>query len=466
MTRENDTRVHPYIPNSAPAARARMLREVGVDDVSALYEAIPASLRLATALNLPEPCRSEHELRRHVGGLLAKNRSCDELLSFLGAGCYQHAVPAVCDEINSRGEFLTAYGGLWYSDHGKMQAYFEYQSLMGELLDMDAVSLTTYDWSSAATTGMLMASRLTDRTEVLVPRNLDPDRFAQLHNFARSSVSIVQVGFDPATGMLDLADLRSKLSPATGAVYFENPTYLGALETQGAEIARLAHEAGALVVVGVDPISLGLLEPPSRYGADIVCGDVQALGIHMQYGGGTGGFLASRHDPRWLAEYPTLLTTITRTADGERLGFAWSNWEETSWVKRERSRDFTGTTTGLWTLTAGVYLALMGPQGMREVGETIMGNALYAARRLGEVPGLRAPALAAPAFKEFTVDFTGTGKTVAQVNDTLLERGILGGKDLSAEFPGLGQAALFCVTEVHRQADLDRLASAIAEVVR
>ena len=233
MTRENDPRVHPYIPNSAPTARERMLREIGVDDVSVLYEAIPAELRLGTSLRLPEPCRSEHELRRHVTGLLAKNQTCDELLSFLGAGCYQHAVPAVCDEINTRGEFLTAYGGLWYSDHGKMQAYFEYQSLMGELLDMDAVSLTTYDWSSAATTAVLMAARLTDRTEVLIPRNLDPERFAQMDNFARSAVTIRQVDFDPATGSLDLVDLRDQALARHGGRLLREPHVPGRARDAG-----------------------------------------------------------------------------------------------------------------------------------------------------------------------------------------------------------------------------------------
>jgi glycine dehydrogenase subunit 1 len=226
------------------------------------------------------------------------------------------------------------------------------------------------------------------------------------------------------------------------------------------------HGKGALFVVGVDPISLGVLAPPAQYGADIVSGEVQPLGVHMQYGGGLGGFVATRHDPKWLAEIPSLLTSVMRTEDGSGLGYGWANWVETSWVKRETSRDFTGTTTGLWTIAAAVYLSLMGPTGMREVGEAIIAKAAYAAARLGQIEGVRAPALAAPVFKEFTVDFNSTGKTVAAVNDALLERGIFGGKDLSADFPELGECALFCVSEVHAQADLDRLATALAEVVR
>ncbi len=466
MTPGDGPAVHPYIPNSAPGTRAEMLRAIGVSDADTLYRDVPTDLRLERPLDLPEALPSELALRRHVTSLLDRNVSCEDAPSFLGGGCWQHYVPVVCDEIISRGEFLTAYGGLWYSDHGKNQAYFEFQSMLGELLDMDAVGLTTYDWSAATTTALLMACRLTHRGQVLVPRNLSPEKRAQMHNFARSAAEIVDVAYEADTGLLDLDDLRAKLSSSTAAVYIENPSFLGTLETRAGEIARLAHESGALCVVGVDPISLGLLAPPSTYGADIVTGEVQPLGIHMQYGGGLGGFVATRHDSRWLAEIPSLLTSIMRTADGSGLGYGWANWVETSWVKREESRDFTGTTTGLWTIAAAVYLSLMGPQGMRELGETIVAKATYAARLLDGIEGVRAPALGAPFFKEFVVDFSATGKTVAEVNAGLLERGIIGGKDLSIDFPGQGQSALFCVTEMHMQDYLDRLAAAVEEVTR
>ncbi len=466
MFDEKTPLVHPYIPNSSPVVREEMLDACGLDSVEEIYASIPSHLRFDRTLDLPAPCSSELELRRHVEGILAKNRTCVENLNFRGAGCAQHYVPAVVDEITGRGEFLTAYGGLWYSDHGKMTAYFEYQSFMGELLDMDAVSLTTYDWSTALSSAVLMAGRITGRDQVLVPACLAVEKRAQLHNFTRSAMTVTSVAYDPATGGLDLEDLQAKLSDRVAAVYIENPTYFGVLETAAEEISARAHEAGALFIVGADPISLGLIEPPGAYGADICCGDVQPLGIYMQYGGGTAGYLASRHETRFLEEFPCLITSITRTADGRGLGYGWANWEQTSWVKRETSRDFTGTTTGLWTISAAVYLALMGPQGMREVGESILGNAAYAARSLGEIPGVESPAFTGPHFKEFVADLSGTGRTVAQVNAALLERGIFGGVDLSKEFPELGQAALFCVTEVHTKADLDRLAAAVARAVR
>src|SRR5659263_222471 len=173
-----------------------MLATVGVPDAESIYcEVIPDHLRLKRPLDLPEPFRSELDLRRHVEDLLARNTSCREASSFLGAGCWDHYVPAVCDEVNGRGELLTAYGGHWYSDHGKFQAYFEFQSMLGELLDMDAVSLLTYDWASALSSALLMATRITERPQVLIPRNLDPQKLAHLQNFARPAAEIDVVGF-------------------------------------------------------------------------------------------------------------------------------------------------------------------------------------------------------------------------------------------------------------------------------
>ena len=319
--------VYPYIPNSVPEIRDEMLSEIGVPDIESLYREIPAALRLGRPLDLPPAYTSEYDLKKHVEALLAENTTCEEYVSFLGAGCYRHFVPAVCDEINARGEFLTAYAGATYSDHGKHQAWFEFQSLLAELVDMDVVGFPTYDWATAASSAALMACRLTGRREVLVPRNLGPGTalsHAQLHQGSgegrsRSATTRTQGNWTWTT-------CGSKLSPQTAAVYFENPTCFGLIEARGDEISQIADDAGALSLVGVDPITLGLLAPPSTYGADLVCGDVQPLGIHMQAGGGLCGFIASRDDQRVMAEYPTLLETIgsdrARRGMGVRLGHA------------------------------------------------------------------------------------------------------------------------------------------------
>jgi glycine dehydrogenase subunit 1 len=458
--------VYPYIPNSAPSIKEEMLEQVRAESVDEFYADIPEEIRFGAKLDLPPPMLSEYALKRHVEGILAKNTTTGEALSFLGAGCYQHHVPAVCDEVNQRGEFLTAYAGEPYDDHGRFQALFEYCSMMGELLNMDVVNVPTYDGFQAAATSLRMASRITGRRQALICGTIGPGKLSKIRDYVRPVMEIELIGYDRRTGYLDLDALRAAISSETAAVYFENPSYLGFVETEGEQIARMAHDHGALCVVAVDPISLGILAPPSDYGADIVCGDVQSLGIHMQYGGGHGGFIATRDEEKYVMEYPSRLFGIASTSVPGEYGFGDVAYERTSFAVREEGKEWVGTAAALWGITAGVYLALLGPQGMVELGEGIMTRTRYAMAQLDQIEGIEAPAFQAPHFREFVVRFDGTGRTVAEINAALLERGIFGGKDLTAEFPELGQSALYCVTEVHTQADIDRLAAALREVIQ
>jgi glycine dehydrogenase subunit 1 len=458
--------VYPYIPNSEPAVKQKMLEEIGASSIEDLFGDIPDALRLKRRMNLPDPLLSEAALRRHVEELLARNVACNEVLNFRGAGCYQHYVPAVCDEVNSRSEFLTAYAGEPYDDHGRFQALFEYASMMGELLEMDVVNVPTYDGYQAAATSIRMAARITGRHEALVGAAIAPDKLAMMRGYCLPDITLQTIPCDPRTGQLDLEALRAAISDASAAVYFENPSYLGVIEPQGREIAALAHAHGAECIVAVDPLSLGVLTPPVHYGADIVCGDIQALGMHMQFGGGQAGFIATRDEERYVLQYPSRLFGITHTYVPGEYGFGDVAYERTSFARREGGNEWVGTAAALWGITAGVYLALMGPQGMAELGKGIMQRSHYAALRLNAIEGVRAPALEAAYFKEFVVNFDGTGKSVSAINAALLEKGIFGGVDLSRTFPELGQSALFCVTEVHTLADIERLVAAVVEAVR
>ncbi len=460
--------VHPYIPNSAPDVKEAMLKEIGAKSVEELFEGVPKERMLKRRLNLPKPA-SEFQVRRIVEGMLAKNKSCNtELLSFLGAGCWPHYVPAVCDEINGRSEFVTAYDvGETYSDLGRFQALFEFQSMIGELLDMDVVSVAMYDWASVGGEAARMASRVTGRYEILVPKTICPERLSTMQNYCERLAEVKLFGYDRKTGELDLNDLKNRISSKTAAVYFENPSYLGLIEPQGEEVAKIAHEHGALSIVGVEPTSLGILAPPGEYGADIVVGEGQPLGVHMNYGGGVLGILACRDEERLVSEMPSLLLTIAKGQGEGEYGFTWYTLpERVHYFEREKGKSFTGSSAVLWGITAAVYMALMGPQGMRELGEAIMLKSHYAMKRLSEIGGLKVPVFDATHFEEFTVDFNGTGKTVPEINKALLRRGIQGGKDITKEFPELGKSALYCVTEVHTQADIDRLSDALQEVVR
>jgi glycine dehydrogenase subunit 1 len=457
--------VHPYIPNSVPEVKAEMLRELGVSDIEELYQEIPVHLRFKGKLDIPDGLPSEYELKRHVEGILNKNLTCRDNLNFLGGGCWQHYVPAVCDEINRRSEFLTAYAGEAYEDHGRFQSLFEYQSLMGELLDMDVVNVPTYDWCQSAATTIRMACRITKRNKALISSFISPERMSAIKNYCHPVVKIETIEHDLKTGLLDLNRLDSILKRETdiAGVYFENPNYFGVIETQGEMISSMIHDKGGLSLVGTDPISLGILKPPALYGADIVCGDIQPLGMHLNYGGGQGGFIATRDEEKFVMEFPSRLFGITKTSVEDEYGFGDVAYERTSFDKREAGKEFVGTHSALWGITAGVYLALMGPQGMQDLGQTILQKSLYTQKTLAKISGLKAPKFQNSHFKEFVIDFNQTGKTVKEINQVLLNYKIFGGKDLSLDFPELGQSALYCITEIHTKDDIDRLSSALSE---
>ena len=461
------SRAHPYMPNSTPEARETLLRELGVGSTEELFAQIPEKHRLRTGTGLPPPITSEASLRKHLRSIVAKNKSCEDNLSFLGGGCWQHHVPAVCDEIARRSEFLTPVWGTPSSDHGRNQAWFEFTSQLGELTGMEMVGLPVYSWGCAAGHAIRMAQRITGRRRVLLPAMLSPERRKVIDNYCGSAregarIEIVEFATDLATGRVDQADLEEKLGPDVAAIYVENPSYLGMIETGVAEMARAARAAGAETIVAVDPISLGVLQAPGLYGADLVVGSTQPLGVHMYGGGGLGGFIASRDEPVYAQEYPTLMLSIAKTVKGER-GFGMMLMHQSSYGSREEGKDWTGNSTYLWAIANAVYMSLLGPQGFRELGELVVSRAHYAARLLDGVAGIRIP-YRTGFFKEFIVNFDKSGKTVAEVNAALLGRGIFGGIDLSKDFPDLGQAALYCVTEVHSADDLERLAAELQEV--
>ena len=455
---------HPYIPNSVPGVQEEMLREMGVKDIEEFYQCIPGEQRFAGKLDLPEPLLSEAALKRHVEGILAKNQPAGDFISFLGGGCWNHHVPAVCDEIATRSEFLTAYAGEPYEDHGRFQALFEYASMMAELLDVEVVNVPTYDGSQAAATALSMACRITGRSEVLVAGHTAPDRLSVIKGYLYPGTKVHLFDYSSETGLTDLEDLSEKISDKTAAVYFENPAFLGFLETRGRKISDLAHQKGALCVVWTDPASLGVLSPPRAYGADLTCGEIQPLGIHMFMGGGRGGFIGAPDDERYIREYPSRLFGIAPTTHRE-WGFGDVAWERTSFASRETSKEFVGTAAALWGITAGVYLALMGPDGMRELGENCMKRTSYALNKIAALPGVKAPVIGSHFFKEFAVNFDGCRKTAAEINSRLLNEGIMGGQDLSKGYPQLGQSALYSFTEKHSLEDIDGLVNKLETIV-
>lgn len=463
---EKSTIVYPYIPNSVPEIRKAMLDELGFTSEEDIYKEIPERLRFKGKMNLPDPILSEARLERHMMDLLNKNQNCKTNISFLGGGCWNHYIPAVCNTIGSRDEILTSYVGEAFTDHGKFQILFESESMLGDLTGFEASTTPTYDWGMAIAIVSRMACRTVGRKQILVSEATSPERKMINANYCKAvdenNIEIVEVKFDSDQMCLDLEDLRAKLSEKTALVYFENPNYLGFIETQAAEIVRIAHEKGALVCVGVDPISLGVLEAPGAYDADYAVGELQPLGIPMQAGGGLGGFICTRDEEKFVAEYPTLLFGVLPTTEDGEYGFGQVAFERTSYASREKGKDFIGTSAALHGMIAAVYMALMGPQGFKTLGETIMQRVAYGKKELAKISGIKI--YNGYNFKEFIVNFDGTGKSVAEINKELLTKNIFGGIDLSKDFPKLGQSAVYAITEMLTKEDIDALALALIEI--
>lgn len=461
--------VYPYIPNSVPEVQKEMLDYVGAKDIMDLYEEVPDELRMHRSMNLPDPILDELGIKKHMEKILAKNGNCTRFDSFLGAGCANHYVPALCDEIATRGELLTCYGAETWADHGKYQIFFEYQSMMAELLEMDFLTVPCHCGGQAAASGLCMANRITGRRRVLLPASMNPENLMIIRNYCDSldpekALIIEMINYDSDTGRMDIADLKKKIGDDVAAVMIENPNYLGVIESEAREIGEIAAAAGAEYIVYADPISLGVLEAPGNYGATIAVGDIHSVGLHMYAGGGQAGYIASKDDMKYIQEFKELVDGATETIVPGEIAYCVVMIERTHYALREKGKEFTGTQNNLWMAPAAVYLALLGPKGMMEIGNTVMTNAAYAAERIGRIPGVRIR-FSTPFFQEFVVDFSGTGKKVGEINRKLLEADIFGGVDLSGSFPNLGECALYCVTEMNDTESIDRLVSELKKVV-
>lgn len=449
-----------------PETKSEMMQQLGIKNINELYADIPEKLMLKRKLNLPK-AMSEQEVKQHIEGLLRKNKSAYDMPTFLGAGCWPHYVPAAVDNIVQRSEFITSYTPYQPEiSQGMLQALFEYQSMICELTDMEVANSSMYDWASALGEAARMAVRINNRNEIVVPKIIHPERHATLETYVEPlKMHIKKADYDSETGLINLEKLRELVSNKTAAVYIENPSYLGFIESQVKETAQIAHDNGALFIAGVDPTSLGVLKAPGEYGADIVVGEGQPLGNHMNYGGPLLGLFACKGE-EMIRQMPGRIIGMTTTLKGDRTGFCMALQTREQHIRRERATSNICTNEALCAVASAAYLSLLGPQGLRELGEAIMMRAKYAMHKLNLKRGIKAPVFNSSHFKEFTVNFDETGKKVRSLHQTLLKRhGIHGGKDVSKEFPELGQTALYCVTEAHSKNDVDKLALGLGDVL-
>jgi glycine dehydrogenase subunit 1 len=400
------------------------------------------------------PALTELEVRREIGSLLDRNTHADRHACFLGAGAYDHAIPSVVPFLASRSEFSTAYTPYQAEmSQGLLQTIFEFQTMVCELTGMDVANASMYDGASALAEGALMACRATKRAHLVAARTIHPHFRAVVSTYLQGIAHpIHDVGL--ADGRTDLKALEQTVTKETAAVLIQHPNFLGNLEEVEA-IARIAHAQGALVVASVDPLSLGLLLPPGAWGADIAVGEGQALGNPMSFGGPFVGFMATKKD--FMRQLPGRIVGATVDTKG-RPGYCLTLQAREQHIRRERATSNICTNQALMALTASIYLATLGPHGLREVGEQCLAKAHYAADRITSVTGFSRPHHA-PFFKEFVVR---TPRPPAELNATLAKNGIIGGLDLGPFSPDWTNQWLLCVTEKRTREEIDRFTALLS----
>jgi glycine dehydrogenase subunit 1 len=445
-----------YIANTPEDVRV-MLGTIGLDSLDQLFDMIPAEYRLKRPLAIPEAL-GEMDLTVQVGALIGRNAGADVRPCFLGGGCYDHFIPAVVDALASRGEFFTAYTPYQpEASQGTLQATFEYQTLVTQLTGMDVSNASLYDGGSAVAEAMLMAMSVTRREgRIVVAGSVHPE-FRQILATCLANLSPELVTVPAPDGRVDPARLAGAITDDTAAVIVQQPNFFGQLEDVG-PIVDAAHQKGALAIVSVDPISLGLLRRPGHYGADIVVAEGQGLGNPMTYGGPYLGIMACREE--YVRKLPGRIVGETTDRNGKRCWVLTLQTREQH-IRREKATSNICTNQGLLALRASIYLAVVGPSGLREAAELSTRKAHYAAEQLAKVRGISL-AFTGPFFKEFVIRVE---KDPTRVLADVGRAGFHGGIALGRWFPELADGILIAVTEKRTKAEIDGLVRAFAEAL-
>ncbi len=442
-----------YNPNTQ-ADRHAMLETIGVQSVADLFADVPEKARYPK-LNLPRPL-SEMEMMAELTRMSDRNADAHHYACFIGAGAYNHFVPSVVGQMQMREEFYTAYTPYQPEvSQGTLQAMFEYQTMMAELTAMDVVNASHYDGATSIAEAALMAYNVARgrRKKVLVSPSVKPNYRAVMRTYFQGTDIAVTGDEDPAN---DLEALKKMLDKDTACLVVQTPNFFGELEPVQ-ELADAVHAVGALLVVHVDPHSLGLFTPPGEYGADIVTAEGQALGNALNFGGPYLGIFAAKN--KYVRKMPGRLIGQTVDTKGRR-GFVLTLSTREQHIRREKATSNICTNTGLVALGAAIYLAAMGKQGIRRVAELSYHKAHYAASQIDALPGYSL-VTDKPFFKEFVIQCP---QPVDQINRALLKRQIIGGYDLSQRYANRQNQMLVAVTEMNTRQQIDNLVAALKEV--
>ena len=435
-----------YIPNT-PAEQAGMLASLGVSSIDELFADIPAEHR-NPALRLPDPL-PELEIQRELGALAGRNRTLGSGPSFLGAGSYHHFIPAIVKSLVTRGEFITAYTPYQAeASQGTLQVIYEFQTLICNLYGMEVANAGMYDGATSLAEAALMACRVTRRERIAVLDTVSPAYRAVIESYCRpQNLEVVTVG------ARSRAPLHDAVGSDTACLVTQYPNFYGGIEDLRAQVDA-AHDAGALAVVSCDPIAVGMFQPPGHYGADIVTGEGQPLGIPPSYGGPYVGLFATKQE--YIRQMPSRLSGRTVDRNGET-GYVLTLQTREQHIRRERATSNICTNEALYALAATIYLAALGKSGLRQVAELCYQKSQYAASQIAALPGYSI-ANGGPFFREFVAQCPAPP---AEINRRLMQQNILGGLDVSDRYPN---GMLLCVTEMNTRDEIDELAGALASV--
>ncbi len=444
-----------------PADRAEMLQTIGAPDADALFADIPAPLRekAARAFGEMDAGLSELSTRRVLARLAAKNHNVETFSYFLGAGLYDHFVPAAVSALASRGEFVTAYTPYQAeTSQGTLQVIYEFQTLLCRLTQMEMANASLYDGATGLAEALIMATTATKKKRVLLPRNLSPAYRRVAATYTQGlPIEIEELPFDEQTGALDLELLHQALqSGDVAAVVLAQPNFFGVLEDAQA-ISDAAHQSGALLIAVFNPLSLGILPPPGSYDADIAIGDGQSLGLPLTFGGPGLGLFCCKQKFSRLA--PGRLVGLTSDENGKR-GFTLTLQTREQHIRREKATSNICSNQALCALVATIFLATVGAKGLRDAATQSFHKAAFARQSLQELSGVET-VFSGAHFHEWTLKLP---VSIAELNEKLLEHDIVGPYDLGRDYPELEGVALFCCTEKRTREEIESLVEAVQSV--
>ena len=441
-----------YLPKS-PAERQQMLAEIGAASIDDLFAVIPAEYRLTRDLNVPRQ-QAESEIVDYFRA--AANKNAIGYASFLGAGAYRHYRPVIIDSLVQRGEFLTSYTPYQAEiTQGTLQAIFEFQTMIAELTGMDVANASMYDGSTGAAEAVMMAVRVTRRHKAVVAATVHPEYREVMATYAKhQGLPSTLVPYNRETGRIDLAVLEAAVTNETAAVLVQSPNFFGVIEDIPA-IAAIAHAKGALLIVSIaEAVSLGVVRPPVE--ADIVSMEAQSFGVALSYGGPFCGVIATKE--QYVRQMPGRLVGQTVDGNGNR-GFVLTLATREQHIRREKATSNICTNQALVALMATIFLTVYGKEGIRELAEHNMAKAHYAATTLAQNQGTTQLFSGAPRFHEFVLS---TVEAPSLWNQRLMDEKIVGGLDLSRWYPELGNATLWCATEMITREQIDTAAKVLA----